>query len=67
MENFTQNYRKFDIFGTFLFKKGLNPKSLVAALGGGDGRPERHDGGGAEEEDGGAGYPLAQGQGQVSL
>ena len=32
MENFAQNYIKFDIFGTFLFKKGVNPKSLVAAL-----------------------------------
>ena len=32
MENFAQNYVKFDIFGTFLFKKGVNPKSLVAAL-----------------------------------
>ena len=32
MENFVQNYVKLDIFGTFLFKKGVNPKSLVAAL-----------------------------------
>ena len=33
MGNFAQNYVKLDIFGTFLFKKGVNPKSLVAALG----------------------------------
>ena len=32
MENFAQNYVKLDIFGTFLFKKGVNLKSLVAAL-----------------------------------
>ena len=32
MENFAQNYVKLDIFGIFLFKKGVNPKSLVAAL-----------------------------------
>ena len=32
MLNFAQNYIKFDIFGTFLFKKGVNPKSLVAAI-----------------------------------
>ena len=32
MENFAQNYVKFYIFGTLLFKKGVNPKSLVAAL-----------------------------------
>ena len=32
MENFAQNYVKFDIFGTLLLKKGVNPKSLVAAL-----------------------------------
>ena len=32
MENFAQIYVKLDIFGIFLFKKGLNPKSLVAAL-----------------------------------
>ena len=29
---FSQNYVKLDIFGNFLFKKGVNPKSLVAAL-----------------------------------
>ena len=33
MENFAQIYIKLDIYGTFLFKKGVNPKSLVAALG----------------------------------
>ena len=32
MENFAQIYAKLDIFGIFLFKKGLNPISLVAAL-----------------------------------
>ena len=32
MENFAQNYVKFDIFGTLLLKKGVNPKSLMAAL-----------------------------------
>ena len=32
MENFAQIYVKLDIFGIFLFKKGLNPISLVAAL-----------------------------------
>ena len=37
MENFAQNYVKFDIFGTFLFKKGVNPKFQVAALPGGPG------------------------------
>ena len=45
MENFAQNYVKFDIFGTFLFKKGVNPKSLVAALAGG----ARHGGHHREE------------------
>ena len=32
MENFAQNYLKFDIFGTLLYKKGVNQKSLVADL-----------------------------------
>ena len=32
MEKFAQIYVKLDIFGIFLFKKGVNPKSLVAAL-----------------------------------
>ena len=32
MKNFAQIYVKLDIFGIFLFKKGLNPISLVAAL-----------------------------------
>ena len=33
MENFAQNYVKLDIFfWIFLFKKGVNPKSLMAAL-----------------------------------
>ena len=32
MEKLAQNYVKFDIFGTLLFKKGVNPKFLVAAL-----------------------------------
>ena len=32
MENVAHNYVKFDILEHFLFKKGVNPKSLVAAL-----------------------------------
>ena len=32
MDNFAQNYVKLDFFRTFLFKKGVNLKSLVAAL-----------------------------------
>ena len=32
MEKFAQTYVKLDLFGIFLFKKGVNPKSLVAAL-----------------------------------
>ena len=41
MENFAQIYAKLDIFGIFLFKKGVNPKSLVAALKGRGGMEEK--------------------------
>ena len=34
MGNFAQNHVKLDIFGTFLVKKGVNPKYVVAALAG---------------------------------